>query len=56
MVKPNQYDVDQDGQKKDGDVDEKDPTVDVLMDGWKIFRGNKLPGRIVRDSLEPLHR
>ncbi len=51
MVKPNQYDVEQDGQKKEGDVDEEDPTVDVFVDGRKIFRADKLLGRIVRDAV-----
>jgi len=44
MVRPNQYDVNQDGKKKEGDVEEKDPTVDVFVDGRKIFRADKLPG------------
>jgi len=51
MVKPNQYDVEQDDQGKEREVDKKDPTVDVLVDGGKIFRSDKLPSRIVGDTV-----
>src|SRR5262245_51535116 len=51
MVKPNQGDVDQDAQKKQGDIYEKDPMVDEFVNGRKIFCADKLPGRIICNAL-----
>src|SRR5215467_5897350 len=56
LVKPNQCNVDQDGQKKEGGIHEKDPAVSVFVDGRKIFRADKLPGTSSSQCLEPLRR
>ncbi len=48
MVKPDQEDIGQDSQENERDIDEH-PTEHRFMNGWKIFRADKFPGRVIYD-------
>src|SRR5712691_6699996 len=49
MVKPDQQDVGQDSQENERDIDEH-PAEDRFVNGWKIFRADEFPGRVIHDT------